>query len=186
MAYLKCMGEWGKKAVFAVSLTCFLANTIHTEDNKPTLKEICVKAVKTCDGYSEKNDCYSELSPFQKCLANTVAEAQRTGWDTAGEVATKVAEGAGTLALGAFKVARYLLKGAANMLFSKEYCMNVSDKKSGKICWTEPVIEDDSVYSNEMEMDMWKKQREETEEEEHKKIARDKAILASCRRVLKG
>ncbi|MGN8526619.1 hypothetical protein ACR9NB_03900 [Helicobacter pylori] len=55
MAYLKCMGEWCKKAVFAVSLTCFLANTIHTEDNKPTLKEICVKAVKTCDRYSEKN-----------------------------------------------------------------------------------------------------------------------------------
>lgn len=115
-------------------------------------------------GIQKKIDCYSELSPFQKCLANTVAEAQRTGWDTAGEVATKVAEGAGTLALGAFKVAGYLLKGVANMLFSKEYCMNVSDKKSGKICWTEPSIEDDSVYSNEMEMDMWKKQREETEE----------------------
>ncbi|EKE86496.1 hypothetical protein [Helicobacter pylori] len=89
MAYLKCMVEWGKKAVFVVSLTYFLANTIHTEDNKPTLKEICVKAIKACDGYSEKIDCYSELSPFQKYLANTVAEAQRTGWDTAGEVATK-------------------------------------------------------------------------------------------------
>ncbi len=71
------------------------------------------------------------------------------------------------------------------MLFAKEYCMNVSDKKSGKICWTEPTIEDDSVYSNEMEMDMWKKQREEAEEEKHKKIARDKAVLTSCWRVLK-
>lgn len=71
------------------------------------------------------------------------------------------------------------------MLFAKEYCMNVSDKKSGKICWTEPTIEDDSVYSNEIEMDMWKKQREEAEEEEHKKIARDKAVLTSCWRVLK-
>ncbi|WP_240446839.1 hypothetical protein [Helicobacter pylori] len=187
MAYLKCMGEWGKKTVFAVSLTCFLANTIHAEDNKPTLKEICVKAVKTCDGYSEKIDYYSKLSPFQKCLANTVEEAQKTGWDTAGEVATEVAKGVGTLVLGAFKVTGYLLKGAANMLFSKEreFCMNVSDKKSGKICWTEPTTEDDSVYSNEMEMDMWKKQREEAEEV-HKKIARDKAILASCWRVLKG
>ncbi|MGL2832999.1 hypothetical protein ACQJ9N_02450 [Helicobacter pylori] len=96
-----------------------------------------------------------------------------------------MAEGAGTLVLGAFKVTGYLLKGAANMLFSKEYCMNVSDKKSGKICWTEPAIEDNSVYSNEMEMDMWKKQREETEEEEHKKIARDKAVLTSCWRALK-
>ncbi len=36
MAYLKCMGEWCKKAVFAVSLTCFLANTIqqaHSQGN---------------------------------------------------------------------------------------------------------------------------------------------------------
>ncbi len=177
MAYLKCMGEWDKKAVFAVSLTCFLANTIHTENNKPTLKEICVKAVKTCDGYSEKIDCYSELSPFQKCLANTVAKAQRTGWDTAGEVATKVAEGAGTLALGTFKVARYLLKGAANMLFSKEYCMNVSDKKSGKICWTEPVIEDDSVYSNEMEMDMWKNREKRQKKRNIKKSLEIKPFL---------
>ncbi|MGH1613499.1 hypothetical protein [Helicobacter pylori] len=96
-----------------------------------------------------------------------------------------MAEGAGTLVLGAFKVTGCLLKGATNMLFAKEYCMNVSDKKSGKICWTEPTIEDDSVYSNEMEMDMWKKQREEAEEEEHKKIARDKAVLTSCWRVLK-
>ncbi|MFB1288717.1 hypothetical protein [Helicobacter pylori] len=96
-----------------------------------------------------------------------------------------MAEGAGTLVLGAFKVTGCLLKGATNMLFAKEYCMNVSDKKSGKICWTEPTIEDDSVYSNEIEMDMWKKQREEAEEEEHKKIARDKAVLTSCWRVLK-
>lgn len=55
--------------------------------------------------------------------------------------------------------------------------MNVSDKKSGKICWTEPVIEDGSVYSNEMEMDMWKKQREKAEEEEHKKSLEIKPFL---------
>ncbi|WP_237013343.1 hypothetical protein [Helicobacter pylori] len=182
MAYLKCMGEWGKKAVFAVSLTCFLANTIHAENNKPTLKEICIKAIKTCDGRSEKIDYYREFSPFQECVANTVAEAQRTGWDTAGEVATGVGKVAGILVLGALKVTGDLLKGAANMLFSREDCM--SDKKAGKICRTVPAIEDD--YETETDMDRWERERKETEEKEHKKIARDKAILVSCSRALKG
>ncbi|GAA7634561.1 hypothetical protein JP0136_04440 [Helicobacter pylori] len=119
MAYLKYMGEWGKKAVFAVSLTCFLANTIHAENNKPTLKEICVKAIKTCDGRSEKIGYYSDFSPFQECVANMVAKAQRTGWDTAGEVATGVAKGAGTLVLGVLKVTGYLLKGGSQYAFFK-------------------------------------------------------------------
>ncbi len=171
MAYLKCMGEWGKKAVFAVSLTCFLANTIHAENNKPTLKEICIKAVKTCDGHSEKIDYYRELSPFQECVANTVAEAQRTGWDAAGEVATE-------LVLGTLKATGYLLKGAANMLFSRKECL--SNKAGNKVCWTEPAIQGE----NETEMDRWERERKEAEEKRHKKIARDKAVLASCSRAI--
>ncbi|GAA7634558.1 hypothetical protein JP0136_04430 [Helicobacter pylori] len=70
------------------------------------------------------------------------------------------------------------------MLFSKENCWK--DKRRGEICSTQPFIENYPPFLNGTEMDRWEKQRKETEEKEHKKIARDKAILVSCLRVLKG
>ncbi len=145
MAYLKCMEKWGKKALLAISLACCLTNTINAEDNKHTLKDICIKAVRSCSGHSNKIDYgFFDFSPFQRCVANTVVEAQKTGWDTAGEVAVGVAKGVGMLAVGALKVTGALLIDAANMLFSKERCWN--DKRRDKICRNEPFIETEEVY----------------------------------------
>lgn len=76
---MKSMEKWGKKALLAISLACFLANTINAEDNKPTLKDICIKAVGSCSEYSNEIYRFSAFSPFQQCVANTVAEVQKNG-----------------------------------------------------------------------------------------------------------
>ncbi len=168
--------------VFAVSLTCFLANTINADDKKPTLREICVKAIKSCDGYSQEPYYYDKyytfsIPKFQKCVANKVAETQqRTGWDIAGDIALGTAKVAGHVVIGALKLAGGLLESAVNM-FSKDEA--ISESVGQRI-----TRELDETFTQTKNV-MVEQKEQIVRDKIEKEIARDKTILAKCSQAIK-
>ncbi|WP_104712746.1 hypothetical protein [Helicobacter cetorum] len=224
---MKSVKNYARKIAFAVSLTCLLTNTINADDRKPTLREICVKAIKSCDGYSQKKFDYFEnlpehidrsinfqetlkdyineissedvekyykdrhknsdfeISHFQKCVANRVAEAQRTGWDTAGDIALGTAGLVGDVALGALELAGSILGGVAKMLPSSKTCFKADGKK---YCVDENYEEDDREdFFKEEKRKIAEQDKDyiKAVEQKNKEIARDKTILANCNQAIK-